>query len=154
MGTPDSELEPHVFAVADRSYRQMMQEERKFYEPVKKTVMRALINSIHGAGKVLPMKLRNFNIIDTYDRATPEYKAAPYDGDVAVIKAVGSPGPPDMGWRKHVRGNLILRNIEMLRFDPGTVVVSGGLHAGDIVVTAGVQALHPGQEVRLLGPAR
>ena len=31
---------------------------------------------------------------------------------MAVIKAVGSPGPPDMGWRKHVRGNLILRNIE------------------------------------------
>jgi hypothetical protein len=42
-----------------------------------------------------------------------------------------------------------LRNIEMLRFDPGSVVVSGGLHAGDIVVTAGVQALHPGQAVRL-----
>jgi RND family efflux transporter MFP subunit len=49
---------------------------------------------------------------------------------------------------------VALRNIEMLRFDPGTVVVSGGLHPGDIVVTAGVQALHPGQEVRLLGPAR
>ena len=97
---------------APEPFAHVMQEERKFYEPVKKTVMRALINSIHGAGKVLPMKLRNFNIIDTYDRATPEYKAAPYDGDVAVIKAVGSPGPPDMGWRKHVRGNLILRNIE------------------------------------------
>jgi membrane fusion protein, multidrug efflux system len=46
-----------------------------------------------------------------------------------------------------------LRNIEMLRFDPGTVVVAHGLETGDIVVTAGVQALHPGQTVRLLGPA-
>jgi RND family efflux transporter MFP subunit len=46
-----------------------------------------------------------------------------------------------------------LRNIETLRFDPGTVVVAHGLETGDIVVTAGVQVLHPGQTVRLLGPA-
>ena len=46
-----------------------------------------------------------------------------------------------------------LRNIELLRFDPGTVVVSHGLDTGDVVVTAGVQALHPGQTVRLLGPS-
>jgi RND family efflux transporter MFP subunit len=45
-----------------------------------------------------------------------------------------------------------LRNIELLRHDPGTVVVAHGLDTGDIVVTAGVQALHPGQTVRLLGP--
>jgi len=32
-----------------------------------------------------------------------------------------------------------------------TVVVSQGLEAGEIVVTAGVQALRPGQKVRLLG---
>ena len=31
------------------------------------------------------------------------------------------------------------------------VAVSGGLDTGEIVVTAGVQALHPGQKVRLLG---
>jgi len=44
-----------------------------------------------------------------------------------------------------------LRNVEVQRFDPGAVVVSQGLADGDIVVTAGVQALHPGQKVRLLG---
>jgi RND family efflux transporter MFP subunit len=44
-----------------------------------------------------------------------------------------------------------LRNVEVLRFDPGSVVISRGLGAGEIVVTAGVQALHPGQKVRLLG---
>jgi RND family efflux transporter MFP subunit len=43
------------------------------------------------------------------------------------------------------------RNIEVLRFDPGTVAVSSGLDTGEIVVTAGVQALYPGQKVRLLG---
>src|SRR5215468_88033 len=44
-----------------------------------------------------------------------------------------------------------LRNVELLRHDPGTVVIAQGLDAGDIVVTAGIQALHPGQKVRLLG---
>jgi RND family efflux transporter MFP subunit len=43
------------------------------------------------------------------------------------------------------------RNIEVLRFDPGTIAVSSGLDTGEIVVTAGVQALYPGQKVRLLG---
>lgn len=44
-----------------------------------------------------------------------------------------------------------LHNVAVERFDPGTVVISQGLHGGEIVVTAGVQALHPGQKVRLLG---
>jgi membrane fusion protein, multidrug efflux system len=44
-----------------------------------------------------------------------------------------------------------VRNVEVVRYDPATVVVSEGLNTGDIVVTAGVQALHPGQKVRLLG---
>lgn len=47
-----------------------------------------------------------------------------------------------------------MRGVEIDRFDPGTVVVGNGLETGDIVVTAGVQALHPGQKVRLLEAAR
>ena len=43
------------------------------------------------------------------------------------------------------------RNVEVARFDPATVAVSGGLSIGEVVVTAGVQALHDGQKVRLLG---
>ena len=46
---------------------------------------------------------------------------------------------------------VALKSVEVLSFDPGTVVVSAGLDGGEIVVTAGVQALHPGQKVRLLG---
>lgn len=46
-----------------------------------------------------------------------------------------------------------MRNIDVVRFDPAHVVVSHGLDAGDVVVTAGVQALHPGQTIRLLGSA-
>jgi membrane fusion protein, multidrug efflux system len=44
-----------------------------------------------------------------------------------------------------------LRNIKLARHDPEAVVVARGLDTGDIVVTAGVQALHPGETVRLLG---
>jgi RND family efflux transporter MFP subunit len=44
-----------------------------------------------------------------------------------------------------------LHNVQVERFDPATVIVSHGLDGGEIVVTAGVQALHPDQKVRLLG---
>jgi RND family efflux transporter MFP subunit len=44
-----------------------------------------------------------------------------------------------------------LQNVEVQRFDPGTVVISQGLEGGEIVVTAGVQALYPGRKIRLLG---
>ncbi len=43
------------------------------------------------------------------------------------------------------------RNVDVLRFDQVNAVVSQGLDTGEIVVTAGVQALHPGQKIRLLG---
>jgi len=46
---------------------------------------------------------------------------------------------------------VALRPIEVLRHDPARIVVGSGLSAGDVVVTAGVQALRPGQKVRLLG---
>ncbi len=42
------------------------------------------------------------------------------------------------------------RTIEVASFDPARVVVASGLAPGDIVVTAGVQALRPGQKVRLV----
>jgi membrane fusion protein, multidrug efflux system len=44
-----------------------------------------------------------------------------------------------------------MRNVDVLRFDQATTAISRGLDTGDVVVTAGVQALHPGQKVRLLG---
>ncbi|MCA3388614.1 MAG: efflux RND transporter periplasmic adaptor subunit [Roseomonas sp.] len=50
--------------------------------------------------------------------------------------------------------SVALRPIEVLRHDPARVVVSSGLARGDVVVTAGVQALRPGQKVRLLEAAQ
>ena len=46
-------------------------------------------------------------------------------------------------------GTVSLRNIVVGAADATTVQVTSGLNAGDVVVTAGVQALRPGQKVRL-----
>jgi membrane fusion protein, multidrug efflux system len=46
-----------------------------------------------------------------------------------------------------------LRKVDVLRYDPATVVISHGLETGDLVVTAGVQTLRPDQKVRLLADA-
>ena len=46
-----------------------------------------------------------------------------------------------------------LHNVDVSRYDPGSIVISKGLENGEVVVTAGVQVLHPGQKVRLLGAA-
>jgi multidrug efflux pump subunit AcrA (membrane-fusion protein) len=45
------------------------------------------------------------------------------------------------------------RPIQVRSSDPNRVEVASGLAPGDIVVTAGVQALRPGQKVRLLKSA-
>jgi RND family efflux transporter MFP subunit len=44
-----------------------------------------------------------------------------------------------------------LRSVDVSRHDPATVVISQGLETGEVVVTAGVQVLRPGQKVRVLG---
>jgi membrane fusion protein, multidrug efflux system len=44
-----------------------------------------------------------------------------------------------------------LRPVDVGRYDPTSIVISHGLEKGDLVVTAGVQMLRPGQKVRLLG---
>ena len=48
-------------------------------------------------------------------------------------------------------GVVALRQVQVLRYDTDTVVISGGLEDGEVIVTAGVQALRPGQRVKLLG---
>lgn len=48
-------------------------------------------------------------------------------------------------------GTVSSRSVEVGRFDDATMAVASGLKPGELVVTAGVQALRPGQKVRLLG---
>ena len=44
-----------------------------------------------------------------------------------------------------------LRNVELQRHASSSVVVSKGVEPGELIVSAGVHALRPGQKVRLLG---
>ncbi len=44
-----------------------------------------------------------------------------------------------------------MRNVDVLRFDQGTVAVSQGLDTGEVVVTAGVRRCIRVKKVRLLG---
>jgi RND family efflux transporter MFP subunit len=68
----------------------------------------------------------------------------------ALTEAEGSPAV----WVVDAMNKTVsLRRVDVSRYDPADIVVSQGLDAGDIVVTAGVQTLHPGQKVRLLGAA-
>lgn len=48
-------------------------------------------------------------------------------------------------------GTVSPKPVEVAVYRASEVIVSGGLSPGDIVVTAGVQSLRPGQKVRLLG---
>jgi RND family efflux transporter MFP subunit len=53
-----------------------------------------------------------------------------------------------------VTSSVSLRLVDVLRFEPNRVVIAQGLEPGDVIVSAGVQALHPGQRVKPLAPQR
>jgi RND family efflux transporter MFP subunit len=66
----------------------------------------------------------------------------------ALTSAQGNPAV----WVLDPRDSKVaLRSVEVIRFELDRVLLSGGLHPGENVVTAGVQVLRPGQQVRLLG---
>ena len=48
------------------------------------------------------------------------------------------------------RKTVSLLPVVVGRYDTSSIILEDGLRDGDLVVTAGVQALRPGQEVRLL----
>jgi len=52
-----------------------------------------------------------------------------------------------------VARTVALRPVEVLRHDPARALIGTGLAQGEVIVTAGVQALRPGQQVKLLGAA-
>ncbi|MFO1036239.1 MAG: efflux RND transporter periplasmic adaptor subunit [Geminicoccaceae bacterium] len=75
------------------------------------------------------------------------------EGEVITVpaSALTRQGQDPAVWVVNPQDDTVaLRAIDVVRFEPASVVVSEGLEPGDIVVTAGVQALHPGQKVRLL----
>jgi len=79
--------------------------------------------------------------------------AAPPGVEIPASALMSSNGSAAV-WVVAPHGHTVaLRNVTVLRYDPANVVISQGLEAGDVVVTAGVHALRPGQQVRLLQQA-
>jgi RND family efflux transporter MFP subunit len=68
----------------------------------------------------------------------------------ALTRAQGQPAV----WIVDPKADTVsLRPVDVASYDLAQVIVGQGLEPGDIVVTAGVQSLRPGEKVRLLGAA-
>lgn len=68
------------------------------------------------------------------------------------ISALTATGGAPAVWVLDPKDNRVsLRNIDVARYELNRVLVAQGLEPGELVVTAGVQTLRPGQQVRLLG---
>lgn len=72
---------------------------------------------------------------------------------VPASALTSSAGRPAVWIVDAAKSTVSLRSIDVLRFEPGRVIVSQGLEPGDVVVTGGIQALHPGQRVSPLPPS-
>ena len=77
--------------------------------------------------------------------------AAPGGVEIPASALTQANGRPAVWVVDSASQTVSLRNVDVARHDPASVVVSQGIEPGEIVVTAGVQALRPGQKVRLLG---
>jgi RND family efflux transporter MFP subunit len=71
--------------------------------------------------------------------------------EVPASALTGSEGEPAV-WIVDPETNTVsLRPVGVARFNPASITIAEGIAPGELVVTAGVQALRPGQEVRPLG---
>ncbi len=77
--------------------------------------------------------------------------AAPPGVEVPASALTEADGRPAVWVVDPHNKTVSLRSVDVLRYDPATVVISQGLETGDLVVTAGVQTLRPGQKVQILG---
>ena len=71
--------------------------------------------------------------------------------EVPASALTAADGAPAVWVVDPATNTVALRAVEVTRFTPATVGIAEGLEIGERIVTAGVQALRPGQEVRLLG---
>jgi membrane fusion protein, multidrug efflux system len=67
-----------------------------------------------------------------------------------LTAVIESDGKPSVWVVDPVSNTVTLRAVEILRYDPSAIIVASGLRDGEVVVTAGVNILHPGQKVKLL----
>lgn len=66
----------------------------------------------------------------------------------ALTESAGQPAVWVVDAKNHT---VSLRTIEVAHYEQTSVLISDGLEDGELVVTAGVQTLHPGQQVQIQG---
>lgn len=74
--------------------------------------------------------------------------ATPSSIEIPASALIGPGGKPAVWLVDTKTGTVSVREVALQAFDAERVQVSSGLEAGDVIVTAGVQALRPGQKVR------
>jgi RND family efflux transporter MFP subunit len=74
--------------------------------------------------------------------------------EVPASALTSSQGEPALWVISPDSSTVSLRPVEVTRFSPASVGIAYGVEVGERIVTAGVQALRPGQKVRLLGDDR
>lgn len=70
--------------------------------------------------------------------------------DIPASALIRPGGQPAVWLVDTKAGTVSTRNVELRAYDAERVQVASGLAPGDVIVTAGVQALRPGQKVRTL----
>ncbi len=76
--------------------------------------------------------------------------AAPQGVEVPASALTQADGRPAVWLVDPQKLTVSRRNVNVLRYDAASAVISQGLERGDVVVTAGAQVLRPGQNVRFL----
>ena len=77
--------------------------------------------------------------------------AAPAGVEVPPSALTEASGRPAVWVVDPASKTVSLRSVDVARYDPASVVIAQGLEPGDVVVTAGVQVLRPGQKVQYRG---
>lgn len=90
-------------------HQQAVAADMPFYTGLKNLIYRFLVKRALRNGGTVPTWLRNFHIIDTYDRAVAAYRPKPWRGKLTVLKAKDSWGPKEMGWSELAQGGLDVR---------------------------------------------
>jgi membrane fusion protein, multidrug efflux system len=70
---------------------------------------------------------------------------------IPAAALTSSQGEPAVWVMDPAAGTVALRPVDVARYELDRVLIAHGLADGELVVTAGIQTLRPGQQVRLLG---
>lgn len=83
---------------APHHHDDVLRGDAKWYDGLKRATMRAVVRTRFAQGEKLPVRLRHFNIIDTYNRAIGEYRPKAFRGTVTLFRADAPHRMDDMGW--------------------------------------------------------